>query len=116
MSNMEEDVLGCMQQPEKSSQGSPPELEHARPDHCNIGAIRMLMRCAFTAKELWRFCQERPVFSPILDSINPESDLDNMIDTLLEYCDKRVLFSELLSEVSKFNPAQYERQGFGFQL
>jgi hypothetical protein len=32
----------------------------------NIAAIRNLTEEAFTARDLWRFCQERPVFRPIV--------------------------------------------------
>ena len=37
----------------------------------NIAAIRNLIRDAFTAKELWRFCQDRPAFRPVLVHFGP---------------------------------------------
>jgi hypothetical protein len=35
--------------------------------------------------------------------------LEDMIDVLLEYCQKRLLLTELLQEIESFNPRQYQR-------
>jgi len=75
----------------------------------DIAAIRSLTRDAFTPKELWRFCQDRPALRPVLDDFAWNASLNDMIDVLMEYCEKRVLFFELLSEIRECNPRQYQR-------
>lgn len=67
------------------------------------------MKGAFTVKELRRFCQDRPTFREILDRVGPNSSLEDFLDSLLVYCQKRELFPELLSEVRECNPNQYKR-------
>lgn len=75
----------------------------------SLAAIRGLLRNAFTSKELWRFLQTRPVLTPILHRINREDPLEDMIDGVTQYCQKQGLFDELLTEINKENPKQYER-------
>jgi hypothetical protein len=82
---------------------------HPDQDRYNIAAIRDLVRDAFTAKELWRFCQVRPSFERLLDSFGSDPALDDMIDGLIVHCQKRLLFPELLSEIQAYNPNQYQR-------
>ncbi len=74
-----------------------------------IAAIRDLIHDAFTDKELWRFCQERPAFDPVLVDFSSEASLADMTDILIEYCQKHQLLSDLLSAIQEENPAQYER-------
>jgi 3',5'-cyclic AMP phosphodiesterase CpdA len=75
----------------------------------NIAAIRNLLRDAFTARELERFCQDRPVFRPLLRNFGPGASLEERIDAVLTYCDTRLLFPELLAEIRDYNPRQYRR-------
>lgn len=75
----------------------------------NIAAIRNLLREAFTAQDLWRFCQERPAFQPVLLHFPFNATPAQMIDALTEYCRTQVLFDELLAEIRIANPRQYER-------
>jgi hypothetical protein len=81
-----------------SPSGSPPP-----------GVVRKLLLAAFTAEELHRFCFDRPVFRPIVNSFGPGHGLDDMVDEVITYCEKRLLFPELLAEVSQENPGQYAR-------
>ncbi len=90
------------------------QVPRAEPNQYNISAIRNLVRDAFTAKELRRFCQDRPVFRPVLTRFGADFSLEDMIDVLLEYCQSRMLFFELLSEIQDWNPRQYER--YHYQL
>jgi len=78
-------------------------------DPSSLPAISSLLRDGFTAQELQRFCRDRSAFSPVLSRFGPMFSLEDMIDALLEYCQKRLLFAELLSEVRRFNPRQYDR-------
>jgi len=83
----------------------------ARKEEYRIAAIRTLLMAAFTDKELRRFCYDRPSFRPIVDRFGPRQGLDDMVDEAITYCEKRLLFNQLLNEVRCYNPAQYKRCG-----
>jgi tetratricopeptide (TPR) repeat protein len=80
-------------------------------DEYRLGEIRKLLMAAFTAKDLRRFCQERPRFRPIAVPFGPEQRLDDMVDEAITYCEKWLLFDQLLDELQLYNPAQYKRFG-----
>ena len=93
-----------------SSEPCPPPSEAGGPDPAaefNISGIRNLLRAAFSAKGLERFCRDQPAFSDVLRDFGPNSGLDDRIDDVLEYCEKRNLFALLLSEIEKDNPEQF---------
>lgn len=73
----------------------------------NIGAIRELLLAAFTAKELRRFCQDHPLFRPIIEQFGSGSSLQDMVDRTIDYCETRVLFDQLLAEIQEQNPRRY---------
>lgn len=75
----------------------------------DIAAIRRLLEAAFTAQSLRRFCLDRPVFRPAANEFGSGHGLADMVDVVIEYCDKRLLFDQLLAQVQKENPRQYER-------
>jgi hypothetical protein len=75
----------------------------------NLAAIRELLRAAFDAESLRRFCHDRPDFRPILDDLGPDASLNQIIDQLLPYCEQRGLFRQLLAEVREVNPDQHAR-------
>ena len=75
----------------------------------SLAAIRDLLQDAFTAQELRRFCQERSVFVDVLNDFGPNDGVAKMVDTLIDYCDKRVLWSTLLWEIQDVNPWQFDR-------
>lgn len=79
------------------------------PVHYNVATIRNLVRAAFTDRDLRRFCQDRPLFQPVLSHCSSGSSLEDMIDVVIEYCQKRLLFPTLLLEIQRYNPLQYER-------
>ena len=70
----------------------------------HIDKIRDLLENAFTAQELERFCQDRPVFRPIVRRFSPGHGLDDMADEVLDYCTTHELLGTLLSEVEQENP------------
>jgi energy-coupling factor transporter ATP-binding protein EcfA2 len=74
-----------------------------------IEVVRELLIAAFTAEDLRRFCQDRPTFRPIVARFGPGHGLDDMVDEVVTYCDKRDLFGALLAAVSEENPPQYAR-------
>jgi hypothetical protein len=81
------------------------------PDY-DIGAIRELLTAAFQDKDLRRFCQNRPEFKPIVKYIGSGDalvDMVDMVDKVIDFCETRSLFGELLVEVQPENPRQYDR-------
>jgi hypothetical protein len=85
---------------------SPSEEKVSQLTH-NIAAIRKLLLAAFTFQALRRFCQDRPSFRPICDALGPNHGLDDMVDEVIDYCEKQLLFDELLVEIKEVNSKQY---------
>lgn len=84
------------------SPGSPQETY-------NMPAIRNLLQDALSAQELGQFCGDRPTFEPVLDLFGPKFSKSEMVDTLLEYCQRREMLPYLLAEIKKVNPRQYDK-------
>ncbi len=75
----------------------------------DLAAARRLLEAAFTADDLRRFCQDRPVFRFLLLHFGPGFSFAQMIDVVLEQCQTQALLPELLAAVREANPRQYER-------
>ena len=75
----------------------------------NMYAIRNLLQDALSAQELRQFCGDRPTFEPVLDLFGPKFSKSEMVDTLLEYCQRREMLPYLLAEIRKVNPRQYSK-------
>ncbi len=73
----------------------------------NIATIRKLLVAAFTPEGLRRFCWDLPAFQPVVNEFGPGHGLNDMVDRLIVYCRKNLLWGELLAEVKKVNPRQY---------
>jgi hypothetical protein len=97
--------------PPPGSSGAPavqgvPDID---PDDPPMAAVRRLLTEAFTAAELRRFCQDRPVLRPVVASFGPGQGLADMADRLIDFVRVRLLWSELLAAVAAERPRQYER-------
>ena len=77
----------------------------------NIGTLRKLLEAAFTAEELRTFCYDRPAFRPVVNQFGRGHGLADMVQEVIVFCEKRLLFDELLAEVRQWNPGQYKRFG-----
>ena len=75
----------------------------------NIAAIRELLLAAFTVEGLRRFCLDQPLFLPLANKFSPDHGLDDLVDRTISYCRTQHLWQELLTEVQKVNPRQYDR-------
>jgi hypothetical protein len=84
------------------------------PDHPPIPAIRELLRAAFTAEDLRRFCQDQPALRASLYTFGPNASLEDMIDGIIDYCRTMMLWEQLLDGLARHNPRQYSR--FAAQL
>jgi hypothetical protein len=89
----------------------PPDLAdlHIDPDDPPYGALRALLAEAFLPEELRRFCLERKAFRPVVGRFGTGHGLDDMIDELFDYCRTRLLWDELLAEVTRDRPEQVAR-------
>jgi hypothetical protein len=80
-----------------------------QPDQYHVPAIRDLIRDAFTDSTLRRFCVDRRALAGVVTRFASNMSLEDMIDVLVEYCQKQLLFGELLSGIQEANPRQYRR-------
>jgi tetratricopeptide (TPR) repeat protein len=78
-------------------------------DTPDIAAIRKLLTAAFTPGELRRFCEDRRLFRPIVALWGGDHVFADMVDIVIRYCERRLLWSEFLAEVKQENPRQYAR-------
>jgi len=77
----------------------------------NLRTIRDLLVFAFTVDELrglFYFAQNQEL-RPVADRFAPADNKDVMAYKIIEYCQSRLLFDELLAEVKRANPYAYER-------
>ena len=79
------------------------------PPRYNTGAIRELLLAAFTPDALRRLCQDRAEFRPVLEDVSANPSLNELADQILTHCETHVLFDQLLAEVRRLVPRQYER-------
>ena len=75
----------------------------------DTSAIRELLLAAFTADGLRRFCQDRTEFRPVLQDVGANPSPNELADQILVHCETHLLFDQLLAEVRRLNPGQYER-------
>lgn len=79
-------------------------------DKCySTAGIRALLRAAFTPDELHRFCYDHPFLHLVSDDFSKAHGLNELVDRVIIYCEKKDLFDDLLAEVAKKNPRQYAR-------
>jgi hypothetical protein len=74
----------------------------------STAGIRALLCAAFTTDTLSRFCYDRPFLRPVYDDFSKAHSLNELVDRVITYCEKKDIFDYLLAEVAKENPQQYE--------
>jgi hypothetical protein len=74
-------------------------------------AVRDLLLAAFTAEDLRRLFlyTSNDKLRPLVQRFGSRAGLADMVDETIEYCQPRLLFPDLLSEVKQANPRQYDR-------
>jgi hypothetical protein len=99
--------------PDHDAEDRQPEIDALAYDHdyylVRIGAIRELMRDTFTPQELDRFCADRTDFRRVRSGFGFGFSLDDMIDGVITYAEKRVLLPELLSGIQEADSRQFQR-------
>lgn len=73
----------------------------------NLRNIRKLLTTAFTDQELSHLCYETPDFRPVYEQFTAGMSKDQMIQRLIEYCERKVLMGQLLTIVEEEAPEQY---------
>lgn len=75
----------------------------------NLAAIRKLLLESFRPASLRRFCQDQPLFRPIVDEFGPGMGLTDMVDRVVDYCENHLRFPDLLKAIHDEFPGQYAR-------
>jgi hypothetical protein len=75
----------------------------------NLRNIRKLLTIAFTDQELSNLCYETPEFRPVYEQFTTGMSKDQMIQRLIEYCERKVLMGQLLAIVEDEAPEQYAK-------
>lgn len=73
----------------------------------NLRNIRKLLTAAFTDQELSQLCYEIPEFRPVYEQFTAGMSKDQMIQRLIEYCERKVLMEQLLEIIREEAPEQY---------
>lgn len=74
----------------------------------NLRAIRKLLSAVFKRSEdLYIFCTDFSEFKPVTEQFSAGMGKDQMIQHLIEYCERKVLMTRLLEVVKVEDPAQY---------
>lgn len=83
------------------------EVSVSQPTY-NLRTIRKLLTAAFTDQELRQLCYEIPEFKPVFEQFTTGMSKDQMIQRLIEYCERKVLLGQLLTIIEEEAPEQYE--------
>ena len=75
----------------------------------DLAAVRDLLLAAFTASDLRRLFlyTANTELRPLAQQFSPNDGLVAMVDRVIEFCQARALFPDLLAEVQRANPRQY---------
>ena len=69
--------------------------------------IRKLLTTAFTDDELRQLCYDEPPFRPVYEQFSAGMSKDQIIQRLIEYCERKGLMTNLLEIVEEEVPAIY---------
>lgn len=75
----------------------------------DVATIRELLANAFTDESLRSFCEDRALFRPMLREFGAGFSFQRLINAVVTHCQTHALFGELLTEIRKVNPRQYQR-------
>ena len=73
----------------------------------NLKNIRKLLNDGFTPEELRRLCYYEEKFRPVYDELASISGKGEIVDTLIEYAERKGLLEPLLTMAKEQNPAKY---------
>lgn len=74
----------------------------------DLNAIRTLLTDALDHQELLVLCWDNPEFRPVYEKASHAMGKHELITSLLDFSERRMLLDILLQHVQRINPAQYE--------
>jgi tetratricopeptide (TPR) repeat protein len=87
---------------------SPPRTDPAEREY-NLSVVRELLTAAFDETEIIHFCYDTPDFRPVHEQIGQHMSKAEIINQLIEFSERQLLMEQLLTNVRRLNPRQYER-------
>lgn len=78
-------------------------------DAYNLDGIRQLLLAVFTPEALAHFCRDHPAFHPLIADFGPGQGLNDMVDAVIDYCEKQRLWAQFLGQVRQRFPYEYTR-------
>ena len=73
----------------------------------NLRTIRKLLTAAFSDEALRQLCFDVPEFKPVYEQFSTGMSKDQVIQRLIEYCERKVLTGRLLEIIEEEAPEQY---------
>lgn len=73
----------------------------------DTAAISDLLLAAFSPEDLRRLCRDNEPLRPILHHLSPKHSLLEMVDSVIDYCERMLTFDELLAAVAAVRPRRY---------
>lgn len=95
---------GREQPPGPQTAGGPVRID---PAHIPSAVIRELLMSAFTAEELVILCHDDPELKPAVYLFGMNAGLADMVQELITFCEKRMLWDNLLTGVKRVRPNVY---------
>ena len=95
---------GRGQSPGPQTAGGPVRID---PANIPFAVIRELLMSAFTAEELVILCHDDPELKPAVNLFGMNAGLADMVQELLTFCEKRMLWDNLLTGVKRVRPNVY---------
>jgi hypothetical protein len=75
----------------------------------NLRNVRKMLTTVFSDAELRQLCYDEPEFRPVYEQFAEGMSKDQMIQRLLEFCERKVLMPHLLEIVAVEAPEQYKQ-------
>jgi replicative DNA helicase len=70
--------------------------------------IRKLLTTAFTDEELRQLCYDEPQLRPVYEQFSMGMSKDQIVQRLIEYCERKGLLGKLLAVVEEETPVKYQ--------
>lgn len=76
----------------------------------NLRNLRKLLTTAFSDAELRQLCYDVPEFRPVFEQFSDGMSKDQVVQRLLEYCERKVLMKQLLGIMAEEVPKELYQQ------
>jgi hypothetical protein len=93
--------------PDPPPSGAAPDPAPSATAEVNIAVIRQLLLAAFDDEDFTDFCFDH--FPEVHNKFSSGMSRSGKVRRLIDYCQRRLVFAELLALVESENPAQYQK-------